>query len=108
MRTRSTRGPVALVGIALFSTTLGAGVPSEAWAQTCDLLHRRAAAMERGRSANILAQTGYVPYYGKNKIRYDDFRWHIYTSDHFEIYYYPEVEQHLERITSYAESAYQE
>jgi hypothetical protein len=52
------------------------------------------------------AQTGYVPYFGKNKIRYDNFRWHIYTTDHFEIYYYPEIEEHLERVTSYAESAY--
>jgi hypothetical protein len=47
-----------------------------------------------------------VPYYGKNKIRYDNFEWHIYTTDHFEIYYYPEIKQHLERVTSYAESAY--
>ncbi len=55
------------------------------------------------------AQTGFVPYYGKNgKIRYDRFKWHIYTTDHFEIYYYPEVEQHLERIASYGESAYQQ
>ena len=54
------------------------------------------------------AQTPYVPYYGKNKIRYDNFEWHIYTTDHFEIYYYPEIKQHLERITSYAESAYQQ
>ena len=36
------------------------------------------------------------------------FRWHIYTTDHFEIYYYPETEQHLERVASYAESAYQQ
>jgi hypothetical protein len=107
MRTRITRGPVALAGIAFFSTTLVAGVPS-AWAQTCDLLQRRAIALEKGGSASVRAQTGYVPYYGKNKIRYDNFRWHIYTTDHFEIYYYPEIQQHLERITSYAESAYQE
>ena len=53
------------------------------------------------------AQTGYIPYYGKNAIRYDRFDWHIYQTDHFEIYYYPEVEQHLERIAGYAESAYQ-
>ena len=31
----------------------------------------------------------------------------IYTTDHFEIYYYPEIEQHLERVAGYAESAYQ-
>jgi len=55
-----------------------------------------------------LAQTPYVPYYGKNQVRYDTFRWQIYTTDHFEIYYYPETEQHLERVASYAESAYQQ
>jgi len=49
-----------------------------------------------------------VPYYGKNQIRYDNFKWYIYTTDHFEIYYYPETEQHLERVASYAESAYQQ
>ena len=53
------------------------------------------------------AQTQYIPYYGKNQIRYDNFEWQIYTTDHFEIYYYPEIEPHLERIASYAESAYQ-
>jgi hypothetical protein len=49
-----------------------------------------------------------VPYYGKNRIRYDDFKWKIYTTDHFEVYYYPEIESHLERVASYAESAYQQ
>ena len=53
------------------------------------------------------AQTPFVPYFGKNQIRYDNFHWHTYTSDHFEIYYYPEMEQHLERVAGYAESAYQ-
>ena len=61
-----------------------------------------------GSVADAFAQTGYVPYYGKNRIRYDNFKWTIYTTDHFEIYYYPEIEQHLERVTSYAESAYQQ
>ncbi len=49
----------------------------------------------------------FAPYYGKNRIRYDNFRWHIYDTDHFEIFYYPEIEQHLERVAGYAESAYQ-
>ncbi|MBI4887655.1 MAG: PD40 domain-containing protein [Acidobacteria bacterium] len=53
------------------------------------------------------AQTPFIPYFGKNQIRYDNFRWQIYTTDHFEIYYYPELEQHLERVAGYAESAYQ-
>ena len=47
---------------------------------------------------DAFAQTPMVPYFGKNQIRYDNFRWHIYTTDHFEIYYYPETEQHLERV----------
>ncbi|MBI4263368.1 MAG: PD40 domain-containing protein [Acidobacteria bacterium] len=51
--------------------------------------------------------TPFIPYFGKNQIRYDNFRWFIYETDHFEIYYYPEIEQHLERVASYAESAYQ-
>ncbi len=38
------------------------------------------------------AQTPFVPYFGKNNIHYDNFEWNIYTTDHFEIYYYPELE----------------
>ena len=48
-----------------------------------------------------------MPYFGKNQVRYDRFDWHIYKTDHFEIFYYPALEQHLERVASYAESAYQ-
>ena len=58
-------------------------------------------------AGEVSAQTAFIPYFGKNQIRYDKFRWHIYTTDHFEIYYYPEIEQHLERMAGYAESAYQ-
>jgi hypothetical protein len=54
-----------------------------------------------------LAQTPYVPYHGKNQVRYDHFKWMIYDTDHFTIYYYPEIEPHLERMAGYAESAYQ-
>jgi hypothetical protein len=54
------------------------------------------------------AQTQMVPYFGKNNIHYDKFEWFIYTTDHFEIFYYPALQQHLERIASYAESAYQQ
>ena len=55
-----------------------------------------------------LAQTPFMPYFGKNNIHYDNFDWHRYSTDHFDIYYYPEIEQHLERIAGYAESAYQQ
>jgi hypothetical protein len=49
----------------------------------------------------------FIPYYGKNKVGYDTFAWRVYKSPHFEVYYYPEFEQHLARIVSYAESGYQ-
>lgn len=61
-----------------------------------------------GLAVDASAQTPFVPYFGKNQIRYDNFRWSIYTTDHFEIYYYPDIEQHLERVAGYAESAYQQ
>ncbi len=57
--------------------------------------------------APATAQTPYVPYFGKNRVKYDHFDWHIYVTDHFEIFYYPEIEPHLERVAGYAESAYQ-
>jgi len=59
-------------------------------------------------SSEVFRQTAYVPYFGKNSIHYDNFDWHIYTTDHFEIYYYTDIEKHLERVAGYAESAYQQ
>ena len=61
-----------------------------------------------GWAAESMAQqaTNFIPYFGKNRVKYDDFEWHIYDTDHFEIYYYPEMEEHLARVASYAESAY--
>src|SRR6266508_993017 len=53
------------------------------------------------------AEAQFIPYFGKNKVGYDTFAWRVYKSPHFEVYYYPEFEQHLARIVSYAESAYQ-
>src|SRR5215467_14893556 len=66
------------------------------------------AAVVAGWSAQLSAQTPFVPYYGQNKIHYDKFEWHIYTTDHFEIFFYPELEKHIERVAGYAESAYQQ
>jgi Tol biopolymer transport system component len=54
------------------------------------------------------AAAQFVPYFGKNKVRYDAFQWRIYKAPHFEIYYYPEFERELGRISSYMESAYQQ
>jgi WD40 repeat protein len=55
-------------------------------------------------SAN--AQTPFVPYFGKNQIRFFNFDWKVYTTEHFDLYYYTSIEPHLERIASYAENAY--
>jgi hypothetical protein len=67
-----------------------------------------AAVLFCGHAALVSAQTSMVPYFGKNNPHYDKFEWHIYATDHFEIYYYPALESHLERIAGYAESAYQQ
>ncbi len=77
---------------------------------------RRAARIFRGALlASLLAalatppsaRAQFIPYYGKNKVGYDTFAWRVYKSPHFEVYYYPEFEQHLGRVVSYAESSYQ-
>ena len=60
-----------------------------------------------GAAGELSAQSSFAPYYGKNLIHYDKFDWHIYKTDHFEIYYYPANEPQLQRVASYAESAYQ-
>lgn len=46
--------------------------------------------------------------FGKNKIRYDDFDWKVYHAPHFDVYYYDSEAILLEKIVSYAESAYDE
>jgi WD40-like Beta Propeller Repeat len=61
-----------------------------------------------GHATVAAAQTSMVPYFGKNNPHYDKFEWYIYTTDHFEIFYYPALKPHLERIAGYAESAYQQ
>ena len=59
-------------------------------------------------SPTILKQTGFYPYYNKNNIHYDTFDWQVYETEHFWIYYYPEIKHQLERVAGYAESAYQQ
>ena len=51
-----------------------------------------------------------VPAYpfGQNKIVYDKFTWNIYHSTHFDIYFYDEERDSLQRVVDSAESAYME
>src|ERR1051325_9483832 len=72
------------------------------------LIAALAVALLCGHVRSATAQTPMVPYFGKNNVHYDKFEWSIYTTEHFEIYYYPALEQHLERVAGYAESAYQQ
>ncbi len=48
----------------------------------------------------------YSNYFGKNKIQYRDFDWKIYHSPHFDLYYYEDEAHLLEKVASFAESAY--
>jgi len=56
--------------------------------------------------ASLSAQSFYYPYYGKNRIRYKDFKWESYETEHFELYYYMNDVDFLKRIAELAESAY--
>ena len=91
----------------LLVTCLAAGAPPEAAAQDRVEPYHMLLAGTKQRKDRISAQTALIPYFGKNQVRYDKFDWKIYTTEHFEIFFYPELEPHLERITGYAESAYQ-
>jgi Tol biopolymer transport system component len=77
------------------------------WARGRAVLGPVALATLLGVVAAPQLEAQFIPYFGKNKVKYDDFSWRVYKSPHFEMYYYPEFEQHLARVSSYAESAYQ-
>ncbi|HEX7070332.1 MAG TPA: hypothetical protein VF190_05985, partial [Rhodothermales bacterium] len=40
-------------------------------------------------SQDARAQYGYY-HFGRNKIQYADFDWHVLKTEHFDVYYYPE------------------
>ena len=63
-----------------------------------------AAAAPAAAQAPVLSP--YYDYFGKNKIVYDKFNWKIYHSTHFAIYFYDRDEVSLQKVASYAESAY--
>ncbi|WP_094548322.1 peptidase MA family metallohydrolase [Rubricoccus marinus] len=46
--------------------------------------------------------------FGRNKVQYDDFDWHILETEHFDIYYYPEERELAEIGAQAAEEAYVE
>jgi Tol biopolymer transport system component len=54
----------------------------------------------------LLPAASQAQYFGKNKVRYRDFDWQIYSSPHFDVYFYPEERDLLQKVVSFAESAY--
>jgi Tol biopolymer transport system component len=59
--------------------------------------------------APVRAQFGpqlYGEGFGKNKIQYRHFKWEIYHSPHFNVYFYKEEEAQLQKVVSFAESGY--
>lgn len=47
-------------------------------------------------------------YFGRNKVQYTDFEWRVLKTDHFDIYYYPEMKDLAERGAFIAEESYKE
>ncbi|MEE9226079.1 MAG: BamA/TamA family outer membrane protein [Bacteroidota bacterium] len=45
-------------------------------------------------------------YFGRNKVQYTDFDWHVLKTEHFDIYYYPEMKELAERGAYFAEESY--
>ena len=54
------------------------------------------------------AAAQYHHYFGRNKIQYEGFDWHVLHTDHFDIYYYPEMRTLAEHGAHFAEEAYEE
>ncbi len=55
----------------------------------------------------VEAQFGFY-HFGRNKIQYESFDWHVLETEHFDIYYYPEMQDLAETGARFAEEAYQD
>src|SRR5207253_6490923 len=50
---------------------------------------RQQAALAFAFAALCGVQTADAQYFGRNKVQYEKFDWHILKSDHFDLYFYP-------------------
>jgi len=57
-------------------------------------------------AAPALGQYGY--HFGRNKIQYEDFDWEMLKTEHFDIFYYPQMQELAEHGAFFAEEAYKE
>ncbi len=62
--------------------------------------------MALGPVAESWAQFGY--HFGRNKVQYEDFDWQVMETEHFDIYYYPEMQELAEHGAHFAEEAYRD
>jgi hypothetical protein len=56
--------------------------------------------------AAIATASAQFYYFGRNKIQYTKFEWHVLKTQHFDIYYYPEMQALAERGAFFAEESY--
>ncbi|QXD16087.1 BamA/TamA family outer membrane protein [Rhodocaloribacter litoris] len=54
----------------------------------------------------VAGQYGY--HFGRNKVQYEDFDWMVLHTEHFDIYYYPEMLELARQGAFFAEEAYRE
>ncbi len=47
-------------------------------------------------------------HFGRNKIQYEDFDWHVLRTEHFDVYFYPEMQDLAEHGAYFAEEVYEE
>lgn len=54
------------------------------------------------------SQINYAQYvgFGRNKVQYNNFNWHTLSTEHFKIYFYPEMKELAEIGAAYAEESY--
>ncbi|HYE95432.1 MAG TPA: peptidase S9 [Rubricoccaceae bacterium] len=56
--------------------------------------------------AALLAPVADAQYFGRNKVRYDDFDFRVLETEHFDLFYYPEEEQAARDVARMAERWY--
>jgi Tol biopolymer transport system component len=54
------------------------------------------------------ASAQYDYHFGRNKIQYENFDWQVLKTEHFDVYYYPEMRALAEQGAHFAEQAYDE
>ncbi len=47
-------------------------------------------------------------HFGRNKIQYEDFDWNVLRTEHFDVYFYPEMQELAEHGAAFAEEVYVE